>query len=188
MGIIATDGLPSDDWGTSGDLQKIEFVNVLKGLEGLPIWIVIRLCTSDHRVVDFYNDLDAQLELSIEVLDDYESEASEIYKHNYWFNYTYTMHRAREMGYTHRLFDLMDERRFTKDEVEIFCKLLFGREEFDDVPSAEEDWKGFHVGLENIIERHEKQWNPMKRRKAKLLSVRQLDKIYHPSDEMCAIM
>jgi len=59
--ILATDGLPSDDRGMSGESEKREFVESLRSLEGLPVWVVVRLCTDDDNVVDFYNDLDAQL-------------------------------------------------------------------------------------------------------------------------------
>ena len=58
---LSTDGLPSDDRGMSGEALQREFVETLRSLEGLPVWVVVRLCTDDDAVVDFYNDLDAQL-------------------------------------------------------------------------------------------------------------------------------
>jgi len=69
--IIAIDGLSSDEFGCSGSSQNQEFVNALRKFEGLPVWVVVRLCTDDEQGVDFYNDLDGQLELSLEVLDDF---------------------------------------------------------------------------------------------------------------------
>lgn len=38
----------------------------------------VRLCTSEQAVVDFWNHLDEQLEVEMDVLDDYESEAKEV--------------------------------------------------------------------------------------------------------------
>ena len=56
--VIATDGLPSDAHGHTSDTITKEFVTSLKELQTLPVWVVIRLCTSDDTVTDFYNDLD----------------------------------------------------------------------------------------------------------------------------------
>jgi len=49
--ILATDGLPTDDYGQSGFNQTQEFVNALRTLERLPVWVVIRLCTDQDEVV-----------------------------------------------------------------------------------------------------------------------------------------
>jgi hypothetical protein len=48
----------------------MEFQTALQSLEGLPVWVVVRLCTNEHQVVEFYNNLDSQLELSLKVIDD----------------------------------------------------------------------------------------------------------------------
>ena len=96
--VIATDGLPTETNVNGHEKNKELFVKAMRSLEGLPIWIVIRLCTDDEHVVNFYNDLDEQLELSLEVLDDFESEALEVYEHNKWLNYTLPIHRLREAG------------------------------------------------------------------------------------------
>ena len=66
--VIATDGLPTDDQGYGGKAHQDQFVSALRTLEGLPVWLVIRLCTDEEDVVNFYNDLDQLLELSMEVL------------------------------------------------------------------------------------------------------------------------
>ncbi|KAL7548497.1 hypothetical protein ACHAWF_011779 [Thalassiosira exigua] len=69
--IIATDGLPTDHQGFESDAITNEFIGALRALEGLPVWTVIRLCTDEAGVRRFYNSLDQQLEISLEVLDDY---------------------------------------------------------------------------------------------------------------------
>ena len=76
-------------------------------LEGLPVWVVIRLCTNEKKVTEFYNQIDEVLEFNLEVLDDYLDEAKEVHKHNKWLNYALPMHRCRELGYHDRLFDLL---------------------------------------------------------------------------------
>lgn len=66
--VLATDGLPTDARGYSNDFVKQQFVDTLRSLEGMPVWIVVRLCTDQDDVVSYWNDLDGQLELSLEVL------------------------------------------------------------------------------------------------------------------------
>ena len=104
--VIATDGLPTDERGYGGHGHQEQFVSALRLLEGLPVWVVIRLCTDEDDVVSFYNELDNQLELSMEVLDDFCGEAEEVHEHNSWLNYALPLHRMREMGFHDRVFDM----------------------------------------------------------------------------------
>ena len=92
--IIATDGLPTDQDGYCNKHTKDQFIASLRSLEGLPVWIVIRLCTDEDEIVDFYKEIDRQLELSVEVLSDYICEAEDVYEHNKWLNYGTSMRRS----------------------------------------------------------------------------------------------
>ena len=77
--VIATDGLPTNANGDESDEIQKEFVQAIKLLlEDLPVWLVIRLCTNEPKVTEFYNQLDSQLELSLEVLDDHCNEAKQV--------------------------------------------------------------------------------------------------------------
>ena len=51
--VIATDGESSD-----GDI-----VAALRPLEQMPVWVVVRLCTDESKIVDYWNNIDGQLEL-----------------------------------------------------------------------------------------------------------------------------
>merc|ERR1712224_894986 len=184
--VLATDGLPSNPYGVSGQTELTEFKNAIRSLEGLPVWIVIRLCTDEDQVVEFYNNLDSELELSLEVLDDFTGEAEEVYEHNPWLNYALPLHRIREMGFSHKLFDLLDERQLTKDELRSFFILLFGVDKFDGVPDAQVDWNGFADRVATIVNQEKTQWNPIAKKMMPWIDTRMLSKVY--GDSACTIM
>jgi hypothetical protein len=128
----------------------------------LPASIIIRLCTGDDRVVEYYNQLDAKLELNLDILDDYMSEAKEVQRHNKWLNYAPVLHRIREHGGTRRLFDLLDERKLTKDELRDFAATLFGESLMaDDMPDPQSDWKNFCQTIDWLDSAETRPWNPM---------------------------
>ena len=66
--IVASDGEASD-----GDVAQ-----ALAPLVGLPCGVVIRLCTDDERVAKYWHDVDADLELELDVLDDLAGEGAEV--------------------------------------------------------------------------------------------------------------
>jgi hypothetical protein len=103
--VIATDGKPTD-----GDLGEM-----LQTFKNLPVWIVVRLCTDNDKVVEYWQDLDNSLDIQMDVLDDFEGEAKEVTDMNPWLNYSPPLHRAREIGAHHRIFDVLDERLLTYD-------------------------------------------------------------------------
>jgi Mg-chelatase subunit ChlD len=186
--ILATDGLPTDIHGRCDYSTKQEFTEALRTLEGLPVWIVIRLCTDEDDVVEFYNNLDHELELSMEVLDDFSSEAKEVCTHNPWLNYALPLHRCREMGYHNRLFDILDERRIGLDELREFLMILFGVENFDSVPDPQLDWEGFLSRVSDIVKNEKNQWNPVTRRVGPWIDMKKLDKTYKKSHTCCSVM
>ena len=184
--VLATDGLPTDSHGQCDITTKREFTQALRSLEGLPVWIVVRLCTDEDDVVEYYNNLDAQLELSIEVLDDFTQEAKEVCAKNAWLNYALPLHRCREMGYYNRLFDLLDERLLSLEELREFLFLLFGAENFDGVPDPQTDWRGFMRSIASIVGSEKKQWNPVTKRLSPWVNIKKLDKEYRKNS--CSIM
>mmetsp|Transcript_8626 Transcript_8626/g.14623 ORF Transcript_8626/g.14623 Transcript_8626/m.14623 type:complete len:397 (-) Transcript_8626:219-1409(-) len=188
--VLATDGLPTDRRGNNNSFVKNDFVEALRSLEGLPVWIVVRLCTDDEEVVSFYNELDKQLELSLEVLDDFMEEAKEVYENNDWLSYSLPLHRCREMGYHNRLFDLLDERRLTPDEVRDLLCLLFGTEKFDGAPDPQGDWKGFLRVVQSVVADENEQWNPVRRKLTPWVDVKKLAKVHKNRNKSknCAIM
>ena len=178
--VIATDGLPSDEGGRTSTTIKDEFVQALRDLQQLPVWVVIRLCTDDDKVVEYYNDLDRLLELPLEVIDDFLGEAQEIYQANKWLNYALPLHRIREMGYQHRIFDLIDERQLNHDELREFLVLLLGPAALRNAPDMFADWQGFCAVLEHVIRAEGQEWNPHTQKRGPWIDLRLLQKLYRP--------
>eukprot|EP00977_Amphora_coffeiformis_P009970 scaffold2330_cov153-Amphora_coffeaeformis.AAC.2 len=157
--VLATDGLPTDERGISDRATQQQFVSALRSLEGLPVWIVVRLCTD-------------------EVLDDFIAEAKEIQETNAWLNYGLPLHRMREMGFYSKLFDMLDERKLAKDELRDFFRLLFGTNHMDGVPDPEADWSGFVDSIERLCRKEGKTWNPITKRMDYWVDIRKLKRAY----------
>ena len=124
--------------------------------------------------------------MSIEVLDDFFGEAKEVYDVNPWLNYTLPVHRIREAGIQNRLFDLLDERKFTRSELYDFCLLLFGVTAFNAVPDPEADFAAFMKKLTQLVEGEKKQYNPMAKKTKPIIDLKAVARIY--GDAACTIM
>lgn len=112
--VIATDGESSDG----------NIADAMRPLQSLPVWVVVRLCTDDDKVVDYWNNIDAQLELEMDVLDDLFGEAAEVTSANPWLVYGEPMHRLREFGVHLKEFDLIDEAKLSPDEMRVVCSIV----------------------------------------------------------------
>ena len=89
--VICTDGVSTD-----GDVAT-----AMKPLQDLPVWVVVRLCT-DEELIDYWNNIDGELELEMDVLDDIKGEALEVRAANDWLNYGEQLHRLRESRRCHQ--------------------------------------------------------------------------------------
>ena len=181
--VFATDGLPSGPNGKSSDETLAAFVEALEALQSLPVWITIRLCTDAPEVVNYYNELDQLLEMPLDVIDDFFGEAQEVYQANPWLTYALPLHRMREMGVQHRVFDILDEQLLSREEVMEFARLLFGEEEFlqqDESPDCanEERWKKFLHVLATVVTQHGKKYNIITGRMDYWIDMKQLRKCY----------
>jgi hypothetical protein len=127
MLTIATDGVPNG--------SKDIFVQALRRITlELPVNIVIRLATDEDNIVEFYNKIDEEVELPLDILDDLKGEAKEIFALNPWLTYSPLIHRVREGGTLNKLFDLLDERPLTPLEVGLFTQLLLRSNDSDPFP------------------------------------------------------
>ena len=137
--VIATDGEASD-----GDVAT-----ALKPLERLPVQLVLRLCTDDEPILEYWNKVDEDLEIDLDVLDDLQSEAKEIQEANPWLTYPEYLHKWREFGTPSKELDLLDESALSSEQMRVVvCNLLFeGRKQ--SVPNPDEDWTGFIGEVKN---------------------------------------
>jgi hypothetical protein len=112
--VICSDGEASD-----GNISQ-----ALKPLQDLPVWVVIRLCTDEDDVAAYWNKVDNELELEMDVLDDLLGEATEISKINPWLTYAEPLHRLREWGVQLKELDLIDEAPLSADQMRAVCALM----------------------------------------------------------------
>ena len=134
--VIASDGEASDG----------NIVDAMRPLENLPVWVVIKLCTDDDRIVSYWNQVDNQLEVQMDVLDDFMSEAEEVNASNPWLNYLLPLHRIREFGLPTKEFDLLDETLLSHDQASNLVRMIVGGES-SDYPNMLMDFAGFFSAL-----------------------------------------
>ena len=137
--VVATDGLPDNE---------SSFLGAMYRLQRLPIHLVVRLCTDDHRVVSYYNELDRHLEVEMEVLDDVFGEAEQVYAYNAWLRYGPSLHRAREFGLHNKVFDLLDEQTLVPNQVKRCCEAILGCSE---LPEPEVDPMAFKMAIKESL-------------------------------------
>lgn len=114
--IVASDGEASD-----GNVAQ-----ALAPLAHLPAVVVVRLCTDNDRVTSYWNNIDQDLELDLDVLDDLAGEGKEVHEFNPWLAYAEPLHRVREWGGAPKLLDLLDERSLTPLESSELMHLILG--------------------------------------------------------------
>lgn len=84
----------------------------------------MRLCTNEHRVVEYWNDIDKQLELEMDVIDDFISDAKEVNEVNPWLVYGEALHRLREFGVSMKDVDMIDESMLSSEQMRNVCGYL----------------------------------------------------------------
>jgi hypothetical protein len=112
--VICTDGESSD-----GDMTA-----AIAPMKDLPVQIVLRMCTDDEEVTNYWNGIDSRLELGIDILDDFAGEAKEVTTANPWLVYGEPLHRLREWGVSIKEFDLLDEAKLSSDQMRTLCAYL----------------------------------------------------------------
>lgn len=185
---IATDGMPtSSQSGTSTSADTTRLGQELRRLVSeLPVQLVIRLCTDDDQVVQFYNSLDEEFELPLDVLDDFSGEAAEISKcGNDWFVYTPLIHKIREAGTLCKLFDDIDERKLNAEEAKLMVQLLIQDDKARSELAAVQDKDGFMHIVHGAVAAQQPIYNHVTKRTEPIINVRKLGRILGTTPGCC---
>ena len=84
------------------------------------------MSSSTKKVVEYWNGIDEQLELDMDVLDDLMGEAAEVGENNGWLTYSAALHRLREWGCDAKVFDVLDEKKLSLPEMASLVELILG--------------------------------------------------------------
>ena len=96
--------------------------------------------------------------------------------HNPWLTYSNGLHRLRESGLAPDIFEDLDERKFTTDEIYETCTILFGNSV--PLPHPQRSWSKFLRVLKEVVGREDRQWNSIHKRFTSWIDVRRLDSMY----------
>jgi len=121
--VLVTDGVPSTN---DGNLDYDGMVQELRRFSTeLPVQLVVRLCTDDDEVAEFYNQILRDLELQLDIIDDMVSEAGKAYKRgNSFFAYTPIIQLLREGGTSLKVLNVLGERHLNPTEAALVSQLL----------------------------------------------------------------
>jgi len=166
--VIASDGVPN---------QPQSFLDAMAELQKLPVYLIVRLCTNDEASFQFWTTLDLDLDIAIEILDDFEAEAEAAFTMNPWCNYCMPLQRAREWGFRTKLLESLRERPLTHDELRDYCALIFGVKP-DLLPDPTVDWATFYYDIEALNAREKRQFNPLEKRNRGWIDLKAMAKMY----------
>ena len=134
----------SDGESTDGDVAS-----ALKPLEDLPALAVVRLCTNDKPVCDYWDGIDRKLELEMDVIADITEEATQVYQYNPWLTFSLPMHRMREFGASSKDMDLIDERLLSPEQMLSVVSVVLMDGNKNTLPHPEVSWPSFKAAVLN---------------------------------------
>jgi len=164
--LVASDGAATD-----GDIEQ-----AMRPLRDLPVWTVVRLCTDDDQVVEYWNNIDEELELDMDVLDDLAGEAGEVAEGgNEWLTYGAPLHRLREWGTSRKVLDLIDEAPLTSTQMLEVVQIIAGDELVQTLPHPNQ-WSEFEKAIKQLNTSIGLVWDPIRQRNRPWFSVKKLRK------------
>jgi len=138
----------------------------MKPLQDLPVWLVIRLCTDEKHVIDYWNDIDKELEIEMDVIDDFVGDAGEIYNVNNWLIYGEPLHRMREFGSSIKEMDHLDEKLLGHDEMLVIVAALLFEGKVKDIPRPEMNWSAFISAVKKQNREASRNYDPISQKPA----------------------
>ena len=89
--------------------------------------LIIRMCTDEKEISEYWHNINASVDIDIRVLDDVEAEAVEVVQNNAWLTYGEPLHRAREFGIMVPAIDVLGDRLLSRMEIKVVCEILLSR-------------------------------------------------------------
>ena len=151
---------------TDGESTDGNVAEMLKPLQGLPLQILIRMCTEEIEVCDYWENINASLDLDIRILNDVMVEAQRCMESNPWLTYGAPIHHAREFGMMLNVpaLDVLKDRSLTKGEIKTLAKILLSREDYGGVlPDPEVNWELFVQGVISLQQQVPLVYCPLKK-------------------------
>jgi len=182
QGLRAVVMIASDGAATDGNIEV-----AMRPLRDLPVWTIVRLCTDDDQVVEYWNGIDEDLELDMDVLDDLTGEAGEVAEGNSWITYGAPLHRLREWGTSRKVLDLMDEAPLDAAQMRELVILIAGVEIAGSLPDPS-SWSEFEKAIAVVNSKMPHVWDPIRSRQRPWFSVKKLKKRFSGRPTFCAIM
>ena len=171
---------------TDGEASDGTLSRAMKELVNLPIWTVVRLCTDEEHVVDYWNNIDSNIELEMDVLDDLFGECEEVMgARNDWLTYGEALHRFREFGTPRKEMDNLDESLLSQDHMRSVLAMLLGGS-MRDYPHIEVDPEELFNIIEKKLAREPLVYNPKRKRMTKWIDTKKLASRY--GAKKCTIM
>lgn len=146
--IICTDGESSD-----GPVAE-----AMRPLQNLPVWVVIRLATDEPTIVKYWDEIDKELELEMDVLDDLVQDAKQVVSHNPWLRYGDEMHRMREFGASFKELDFVDEGPLASEHCKSLIQNVLGG---PNLPHPDVDLASFLSAVRRASEKQQKIFDPL---------------------------
>ena len=112
--VIMTDGESSDG----------SIIETLKALEGFPVQVIVRISTEEKEVVDYWQNINSELDLDIYILEGYEWESNLVHTRNSWLTYGEPLHQIRAFGIAVPGVNTLSYRQLNKENIKSICELL----------------------------------------------------------------
>ena len=174
--IICTDGVSSD-----GDVT-----HAMRPLKNLPCMVVVRLCTDEDNVVAYWDKVEKDLEMQLDIVDDFFGEGDGVHQVNPWLNYGMPLQRLREFGVKVKELDLIDERLLSTEQMLKILSMIFDKP-VKEIPPPDFDWATFEewVNLQNRSVTHTYNPNTASKALEPWVNIKNLRNCYNPNAGGC---
>ena len=112
--FVMTDGTSSD-----GDVA-----NALRPLVGFPVQIIIKIFTDEKEIIDYWHEVNSNLNLDITILKNVKDVAGACARKNSWLTYGEPLLLLRGFGVKIPGLDVMSYRQLNRDRIKDVCHIL----------------------------------------------------------------